>query len=297
MIGIFNDVRSTIATSMTTTTTTTNTMIMRLTLLMTIVSSLMSRECAATVDPSNATTIDVDGLVFNVTHDYWRTRFLLDDKTLVSFWVNPYELPESMLLYDDNHWNLITKTETMHRLIVATTKRVFNDWNIGYKRMRFSDYYRQVAEENDYLAKRPLYPISGRSVSTNVVNTKRARFLRRSPPDTTPLKSLGYPLMVHFRYKPYPQSSFGEFVSNRAAEWRVWSNDEDYRASDYVGADDDLLYRMRHNIGHSMGLGHTSSERCIMHPTNVRYLSSMCDEELHAMRTLLTTPRVVYDGY
>lgn len=236
---------------------------------------LLSQDyCEATVDPSNATSIHVHGLQFNITHNYWRTRFLLDEQTLVSFWVNPYELPESMLLYENNRWQRITKTETMHKLIVQLTKRTFNDWNIGYRRLRFANYYRELAREHEYLNKRPLYPIHGQLTA-----------------------SFGHPLLIHFRYKPYPQSSFGEFVSNRAVAWRVWDNDDDYQVSDYVGANDDLLYRMRHNIGHSMGLGHTTSERCIMYPTNVRYLVTLCSEELRAMRTLLTTPRVVDDGY
>lgn len=235
---------------------------------------LLLRDCDATVDPFNATAIHIHGLQFNITHDYWRTRFLHDDRTLVSFWVNPYELPESMLLYENNRWHHITKTETMHRLIVQTTKRAFNDWNIGHRRLRFANYYHELARENEYLNRRPLYPIHKRLTA-----------------------SLGYPLIVHFRYGPYPQSSFGEFVSNRAIPWRVWNNDDDYQVSDYVGAKDDLLYRMRHNIGHSMGLGHTFSDRCIMYPTNVRYLVKLCNDELEAMRALLITPRIVDDGY
>lgn len=246
-----------------------------LSVIVTVIVSLLSfNDCYATVDPLNATTIQVDGLLFNVTHDYWRTRFLLDTRTMVDFWVNPYELPEAMLLYEDNRWRSITKPETMHRLIVKTTKRTFEDWGVGYRRLQFANYYRELAKENDYLHKQPLYPIRGQLTS-----------------------HYGYPLIIHFRYKPYPQSSFGEFVSNRATVWRVWDNDADYAVSDYVGTYDDLLYRMRHNVGHSMGLGHTTSERCIMYPTNVSFLTSLCREELKAMRTLLTTPRAVDDGY
>lgn len=230
--------------------------------------------CKATIDPSNATTIQIDNLQFNITHDYWRTRFLLDHRAHVNFWINPYELPEYMMLYEDGHWRHITKTETMHSLIVKTTKRVFNDWNIDYRRMLFANYYREIAKENDYLRKKPLYPLHRHSTSSS-----------------------GYPLLVHFRYKPYPQSNFGEFVSNRAIGWRVWHNYDDYIVSDYVGAEDDLLYRMRHNVGHSMGLGHTTSKLCVMHPTNVRYLASLCSEEMRAMRALLTIPRIVDDGY
>lgn len=94
-------------------------------------------------------------------------------------------------------------------------------------------------------------------------------------------------MQVHFRYKPYPQSSFGEFVTNRAVSWRLWANMEDYERSEYVGADDDLLYRMRHNFGHTLGLGHTRSTKCIMYPTNVRGLGRHCAEELAAMKMLL----------
>lgn len=238
------------------------------------VSIWFSHDCEATIDPTNHTTIHIDDLQFNVTHHYWRTRFLLDNHAIVSFWVNPYELPESMLLYEKNRWQHITKSETMYNFIVKTTKRVFDDWGIGYRRVMFADYYRQIAQESDYLNKKPLYPIHERSIFNS-----------------------GYPLLIHFRYKPYPQSSFGEFVSDRAAVWRVWDNHDDYKKSSYVGTDDDLLYRMRHNIGHSMGLGHTTSMRCVMHPINVRHLASLCSAELNAMHALLTTPRIVDDGY
>lgn len=233
----------------------------------------------ATVDPDNATTLVIeDGTRFNVTHLYWRDRVRSRSGNVVGVWVNPYELPESLQYYFRKQWYTINSTDDIYSLVLRTALRVLYDWEVPHKRLFFSDYYRKLAQDSTFIGGSPLIPLARGFVPRNY-------------------DRYGYPLQIHFRYKPYPQSSFGEFVSNRAVSWRVWARDDDYRSSSRVGDDDDLLYRMRHNIGHSLGLGHTTSRECIMYPTNIRGLVAFCPKELTAMRRLLSNQPLIARTY
>nr|WOJ45383.1 matrixin [Apis mellifera nudivirus] len=227
----------------------------------------------ATVDPDNATRlITEDGTQFNVTHFYWRDRIQAKPDSLLAVWVNPYELPESIQYYHNGKWSVSKNVDFIYGRVLKIAMTALADWNVlKPKRIFFRDYYRKLALESDFIHKQPLNPLH----------------LRFNPRE---VEAYGFPLQIHFRHKPYPQSSFGEFVSNRAVSWRVWLDyNRDYAQSEFVGADDDLLYRMRHNLGHSLGLGHTTLRECIMYPTNVRGLRTLCPAEQRAMARLLSS--------
>ena len=199
---------------------------------------------------------------------YWRSRFIDSPQQTVSYWLNPYELPEKMLYFENSQWRLITHDDTIYRLVLDTLTRAFNDWSVRAEKLNFVDYYVALGELN--------YINNGQAVSgLNLVQYRR--------------RSTNYPMHIHFRYDPYPQSTFGEFVSNRETVWRVWQHDEDYvmEPREHVGEADDLLFRMRHNIGHSLGLGHSYSDKCILHNIRMPGLWALCPAEQQAMQQFL----------
>lgn len=220
-------------------------------------------------DPPNATHFYTQNVRFNVSSLYWRDRFINEPNQKVPFWLNPYELPEKILYYENKNWRLITHDDTIYRLVLDTIYRVFKDWSVKSERLNFVDYYVALGELNYFNNRRA---ISGLNF---------AHYRRRST---------NYPMHVHFRYDPYPQSTFGEFVSNRETVWRIWRHEEDYvrQPKRHVGEADDLLFRMRHNVGHSLGLGHSYSDQCILHNVRMPGLSTLCPAERQAMHQFLT---------
>lgn len=228
-------------------------------------------------DPPNATYFYSNNVLFNVSSLYWRERFVNSPQQRVTFWLNPYELPEKMLYYENDHWHLITHDDTIYRLVLDTINRAFRDWSVRSEKLNFVDYYVALGEMN-YFNNR--HAISGLNLA----------FYRR--------RSRNYPMHVHFRYDPYPQSTFGEFVSNREITWRVWRHHEDYvrEPREHVGEVDDLLFRMRHNVGHSLGLGHSYSNKCILHNIRMPGLYDLCEAEKEAMRQFLhNSTLIVYN--
>lgn len=93
------------------------------------------------------------------------------------------------------------------------------------------------------------------------------------------------PLHVHFRSLPYPQSTFTELVTDRDRAWVLYSADA-YGPS-VAGTEVDLLYRLRHNVRHSFGLGHAQSTASIMHPTNVPGLDRVSAADHSILHRLL----------
>lgn len=222
----------------------------------------------ATVDPLNTTyfhPIPGNSITFNITHKQWRGYMSHGNKE-IPFWVNPYQLPEKLMIFRSDSWETTTDVTTIYDMVVLNVMRTIREWGLTPKRVLFQDYYAALAKHSSFNDHQPLIPLN--------------RFKSRNQFDE-------FPLEIHFRYPPYQQSSFGEFVTNRQVAWRVWDDMNDYKYSGYVGATDDLVYRLRHNLGHSMGLGHTKSTSCIMYPTNIRDLRNFCREEKIAMKALL----------
>lgn len=225
-------------------------------------------------DPPNATQFYTQNVLFNVSSLYWRNRFLDAPQQSVPFWLNPYELPEKMLYYENESWKLITHDNTIYNLVLGTINRAFNDWSVKSEKLNFVDYYVALGELNHFNNRQAM---SGLNL---------AQYRRRST---------NYPMHIHFRYDPYPQSTFGEFVSNRETLWRVWRHDEDYvrQPRRHVGEADDLLFRMRHNIGHSLGLGHSYSNKCILHNIRMPGLYALCSVERQAMHHFLNNATLI----
>lgn len=223
---------------------------------------------SATVDPANATyfhPIPGNAITFNITHKQWRES-MVHGKRSIPFWVNPYQMPEKLMLYYQNQWSVITEPNAIYNLLVMNVHRTLTDWGLEPRRIIFRDYYISLSKHSTFINHQPLIPLN--------------RYRPEHDFDE-------FPIEIHFRYPPYTQSSFGEFVTNRKLAWRVWADIDDYRFSGHVGATDDLVYRLRHNLGHSLGLGHTESTNCIMYPTNIKDLYEFCPEELSAMHALL----------
>lgn len=219
----------------------------------------------ATVDVANATNfrpIPDNPITFNITHKQWR-HTMMSGRQSVPIWLNPYQMPESVSLYKAGHWEIVTNADTIYALVLKNAMRTLREWGVETFQLSIRDYYQAQAKYSRFRNGKSLVkPNKSRSISA-------------------------FPLEVHFRYPPYPQSSFGEFVTNRKVPWRLWHDMEDYQFSSHIGKTDDLVYRMRHNFGHSLGLGHTESKDCIMYPTNVEGLSRFCPEERRAMDVLL----------
>lgn len=219
-------------------------------------------------DPPNATFFFTQNVLFNVSSLYWRDRFINAPQQKVQFWLNPYELPDKMLYYQNEMWHSVTNPDTIYRLVLDTLVRAFNDWSVRSEKLNFVDYYVALGELGHFNNRQI---ISGLNI---------AHYRRRAD---------NYPMHIHFRYDPYPQSTFGEFVSNRETVWRVWRHEEDYvkQPRYHVGEADDLLFRMRHNVGHSLGLGHSYSDKCILHNVRMPGLFDLCPAEREAMRQFL----------
>lgn len=225
-------------------------------------------------DPPNATYFYTDNVLFNVSSLYWRDRFIDISQQKIPFWINPYELPEKMLYHESGRWLMIRHPDTIYRLVLNTLNRAFNDWSVQAEKLNFVDYYVALAELNAFN--------NGQAISgLNIAHYRR--------------RSKNYPMHIHFRYDPYPQSTFGEFVSNRNTVWRVWRHEEDYvkQPRAHVGEADDLLFRMRHNVGHSLGLGHSYSDQCVLHNIRMPGLYTLCPAERQAMNRFLTDPTLV----
>lgn len=230
-----------------------------------------------------------------------------------NYWINPYELPERISIYDSHGrivYNLTSEDNREKLNVVArVVKQVFEEFDLPHKRVNdIIDYY----ESLDLL----YYPRENRNVATpnRYVYDERTKTYRLQR--TVLNRGEFLPIQIHFRSKPYPQSTFMEFVSDRNRVWRVYdsrfynsyssdefarpqrgfNNDDD---NDHIdennvddktrlpGNDDDLLYRLRHNLRHSLGLGHTTSKKCVMYPTNVLGLNKPCEHEKIALHRFL----------
>lgn len=236
-----------------------------------------------------------------------------------NYWINPYELPERIALYNTRGQlirNLTDNAREKVNVIAILTKQVFDEMNIPSKRVNdLIDYYetmdllyypqretpQTIRSSSDSSSSAPVYSYDQRTRTYRVVRTalKKGEFL---------------PIQVHFRSAPYPQSTFMEFVSDRNRVWRVYDkryydkygnvddksddNDDNTNGDETrrsvnrndetrPGNNDDLLYRLRHNLRHSLGLGHTTSKACVMYPTNVLDLNRPCEHENLAIHRLL----------
>lgn len=100
-------------------------------------------------------------------------------------------------------------------------------------------------------------------------------------------------LPVQFLYPPYPQSSRHGLNLNAETEWTMYRSGEP--AEWYSGESDDLLYAIRHNIRHSLGLGHAKYDRrTIMFPRNIYvFMMEVQPVDVDAVHALLCAPTAV----
>ncbi|KAK2574705.1 hypothetical protein KPH14_013106 [Odynerus spinipes] len=234
-----------------------------------------------------------------------------------NYWINPYELPERISIYDSRGRAIYNLTSEHAReklnVVARVVKQVFEEFELPHKRVNdIIDYY----ESLDLL----YYP---RNAEKSVVSSNSNRYAYDERTKTYRLQRSAIrrgeflPIQIHFRSKPYPQSTFMEFVSDRNRVWRVYdsrfydsysdgrrserenddsrrsvngdgrANDDETAITRIPGNDDDLLYRLRHNLRHSLGLGHTTSKSCVMYPTNVLGLNRPCEHERIALHRFL----------
>lgn len=224
----------------------------------------------ATVDPNNASTIFVPDKKqdsrgsellhpYNVTHTYYRDSFKLlgvgynetrrrcvqnETYQWIHYWINTLQLPKRLKYYNErNQTSYITERRDIIGMIDRVVRWFADELQLKMGRLSRAEYY----ETMDSLLVRP---------------DKRYRGL--------------LPVEVHFRSKPYPQSTFLEFVTDRDVVWELY-HPAVYRW--YAGRGVDLRYRFRHNFRHSLGLGHLNDTTSIMYPTNVlgQYLENPLD--------------------
>lgn len=257
----------------------------------------------ANVDPGNATYFTLDDdfdplMHFNVTNPYYRRLILTNNlytfdgkhcvpsmNTEIHYWINPYELPDVIRLYDiTNAIFDIRDKQQIYTIIAKTVARVFKEMPLPARELSsYKDYYNRI---------RDIYGTTMKKNDLLLINNKATHFLlthliRIDSGNDYPPPFL--PIQIHFRSLPYPQSSFLEFVSNRDRRWEVY---HDSLYPGYAGGDNDLLYRFRHNLRHSLGLGHVIDKRCIMFPNNIPKLSAPCDHENIALHRLLCDPKI-----
>lgn len=230
-------------------------------------SFLLISGIAATIDPPNATVIEVQpGHFYNVTHLYFRNAFKelgvkFDEKTCrcsqdnsvqhIRYWINELQMPRKIRVFDKFNRYVDHETLTEIRSDIDTLiQRLARELELRVERIDRDEYYTLM--------------------------------------DGLLLEVRNYqgliPIEIHFRSKPYPQSTFLEFVTNRDVRWEVY-DDQVYAA--HAGRELDLLYRFRHNFRHSLGLGHANNRRSVMFPTNVLGLSQINPMDVLAVHVLL----------
>lgn len=241
----------------------------------------------ATVDPPNATEIYVPNFydngkiyTYNVTHTYFRDYFINNNevtfdattrrcrsrdgrKPIVHYWLNELQLPARMRYYDErNRVYSFRNRSTIESTIDRIIQNLATELELEFTRVSRQSYYRTM----DSLL---------------------------SFPDQLIVSRASIPVEVHFRSKPYPQSTFMEFVTNRDVEWAVY-NPRVYERR--VGEDLDLFYRFRHNFRHTLGLGHLDDKASIMYPTNVRGQGLLYPIDIDAVHYLLCSRTVAYSN-
>lgn len=238
-----------------------------------LLAAVTPRRVSTTVDPSNATELLVpdafeDGAVhhYNVTHTYHRQAFAelgveyvaprcrqAGNATAIPYWLSEYELPSAIRVYDRwETWREVRNRTRIWSIVLGVVEKVGFEMDLRMKRVGRDRYYEMLDE----------------------------RLLRGRPGLL--------PLHIHFRAKPYPQSSFTETVTDARSVWEVY---DDTVYGKYAGRQTDLLYRLRHNMRHSLGMGHTASKQSIMYPTNVAGLAEPSPLDTDALHVLLCDRR------
>lgn len=252
---------------------------------------LVVRDTSAGVDPWNATALrltdttttttttnngdseEPSAIYYNVTHTYFRdalaelnvawnrssSRCIRTSPVhTIGYWINEFELPGELRYIDrDGLAVRVHGVERVSECVDRLMQRLSDELALGLRRIDMQQYYTML---------RRLMLEPGRRFQGLL------------------------PIQVHFRVKPYPQSSFGEFVSDRSLVW------ETYHPAVYAshaGRKEDLLYRLRHNFRHSLGLGHRDDRRSIMFPTNVLGLAEVDRLDNDAVHRLLCDPNAV----
>lgn len=218
------------------------------------------------VDPYNATTILVNNrYLYNVTHTYFRDSFrslgvgyklgrCVQDNPVqsVRYWLNELQLPNKLKYFDQrNNPTLIDEHARVVDAILGLVKQLQQELQLSMARTTRDQYYRAMD-------------------SLLLGNDGEYRGM--------------IPVEIHFRSKPYPQSTFVEFVTDRNVVWELY-HPQVY--NQHAGKDTDLYYRFRHNFRHSLGLGHTDDTRSVMYPTNVRGLALINPTDVDAVHQLL----------
>jgi hypothetical protein len=235
-------------------------------------SVLLPGEVSAGVDPPNATTIEVKPLdsavhVYNVTHTYFRDALRALDvgwdeqrgrcvqrNTVqhIRYWINEHQMPSRIRVYDrfNRYYDCVGSkdvTATVGRLMA----RIAAELELQIDRINRHEYYMLM----DMLL------LSSDQSYQGLI-----------------------PVEIHFRSKPYPQSTFVEFVTDRDVAWELY---DEAVYPNYAGNPRDLMYRLRHNFRHSLGLGHTDDQRSVMFPTNVIGLYRTNPVDVLAIHVLL----------
>jgi hypothetical protein len=231
----------------------------------------------ASVDPDNTTVLTLSqpfsATPYNVTHTYFRDSLLSgedgprfdkvskrcvwpsnDAAYRISYWIDEFSLPAVIRCFEpgDSQPVNITGADAVRETINRLIQRLADELELRFHPIDGTQYYRLMR------------------LLTLEQNRKFQGLI---------------PVHVHFRRKPYPQSSFGEFVTDRALAWEIYSDTTVYRQR--AGRTEDLWYRLRHNLRHSLGLGHSTDRRSIMFPTNVLGQWQLFAPDVIAVHTLL----------
>lgn len=234
-------------------------------------------------DPLNATFFVHKNETFNITQYYYRDYLsqhvglgapcyiYLARRPLVNFYVDEFDLPGKIIEYRLDLFNRIyasevTNRERIRQIIGETVSRVLGKIGIRSVLLPSYSYYRHYK-----------------------------------------LNSILMPLKINFKSAPYSQSNFREFVSNIDTVWEVpyitnyspvrYKLIDEYYKKHIAGNKGDLIYRLTHNLMHSLGLGHSKSLNCIMHAGNVKGLFETCEEEVGALRKVLCSKRIEINKY
>lgn len=241
---------------------------------------------------------------FNITHLYYRNLILENNlltfnrntkkcegnsKRFMNYYINSIELPNKMIyITSRNKTIMIDNMLSMIPLIHGLVQKIFSEMGFEIRKLRERSLYQLRLNKFFFpTALRPELQIPDIDIDNDDVvdnwvgqNSKgRQRVYHKYQ------RKLALPIQIHFRSLPYPQSTFMEFVTDRDRVWKIY-NRKAY-TPEHAGANDDLLYRMRHNLRHSLGLGHTENKKCIMFPTNIMGLTKPCLKEKQALHKFL----------
>lgn len=238
---------------------------------------------AFAADPLNATFFEYKNEIFNITQYYYRdylSKYVglgapcynyLANKPLVHFYVDEFDIPGKIIeyrldMFNKIYFSEITNREKIRKILETVVTFTFD--RIGIKSVLLPTY-------------------------------SHYRYYK--------LNSLLMPLKINFKSFPYSQSNFREFVSNIDTVWELpyltnynpirYKIINNFYKRKIAGNKGDLMYRFKHNLMHSLGLGHAKSLKCIMHAGNVAGLNDNCQEEVEALRELLCSKTIQINKY